>query len=152
MLMKFAICSFSLILAGIPVIDDVADSANKVGTLGMQGLLVFMMLCLMMVIWYQERKRTADRQARDTQQAQQYANLLKHHEAFAEEAKVERSGFHLEMKAHAKELCGLTERSIVAMHAMANSTDALRIALEHQEEERKQLAALKAKLQLENSK
>jgi hypothetical protein len=125
----FAVCAWLVsepILAGLPGVDDVAETAGKVGTLGMQGLLAFMLLVLGWVIWYQEKRRTADRAARDTEVKAQYTNLLTHHEEFARKAELERAGFHAEMKAHAQELRGLTERSIVAMHAMATSTDALR--------------------------
>ena len=126
MKLAFIPLAVSFFLAGVPVVEDLADSASKVGTLGMQGLLAFMLLVLGWVIWYQEKRRTADRAARDVEVKAQYQNLLTHHEEFATKAEAERAGFHLEMKAHAAELRGLTERSIVAMHAMATSTDALR--------------------------
>lgn len=116
----------SVTLAATEMVNEVLDGANKVGTMGMQALMSLMLAVIGAGLWYSERNRTAERKARDAEQSEQYRNLLAHHETFAKNAELERSGFHLEMKAHAAELRGLTERSILAMHAMATSTDALR--------------------------
>lgn len=141
---KVSLISASAMLAIAEVVTELTESANKVGTLGMQGLLALMLIVLGFVTWYLERRRTGDREQRDKMVLEQYNTLLAHHEQFAKNAEVERSGFHLEMKAHAVELRGLTERSILAMHAMATSTDALREYLKDRHEyttieERRQL-------------
>lgn len=146
MTIKLGFVSTIFFLAVTEVINEVADTAKKVGTLGMQGLIAFLLMCLGLVIWYLEKRRSQERADRDKLIEAQYNNLLNHHENFAKEATIERSNFHLEMKAHAAELRGLTERSIVAMHAMATSTDALREHLQqtdrllkqHQQQQLKQ--------------
>lgn len=123
---KMAILSTAVFVAVAEVVSGALDTASKVGTMGGQALLALLLIVLMWVIWHLEKKRTADREARDKLVTEQYNTLLHHHEKFAQEVSVERGNFHIEMKAHATELRGLTERSIVAMHAMATATDALR--------------------------
>lgn len=116
--------SFFLAIAG--AINDLTDSANKVGTLGMQGLLALLLIALGYVIVHQDRRRTVDREERDKLLLKQYDTLLKHHDAFAAKADLERMEFHAAMRGDAQELKGLTERSMLSMHAMATAVDALR--------------------------
>src|SRR4051812_35503923 len=109
LLPKMALLGSALFLAVTELIDSALDTANKVGTMGMQSLLALMLVVLGVVIWIIEKKRSSERADRDKLALAQYDNLMAHHEKFAVEVSAERGGFQLEMKAHAAELRGLTE-------------------------------------------
>lgn len=101
----------AIYLAITEIIDEVTASAAKVSTLGMQGLLAFMLVILFIVIWYQEKKRTADRTARDIETDKRFNQVISHHETSV-------SLFNVERAAFTTTLISLNEKSIKAMEAM----------------------------------
>lgn len=93
------------------IIDEVADTATKVGTLGMQGLLAFLLIILFVVIYYQEKRRTEDRNRRDAEQEARFNAVMRHHDESVEKFNTERSAF-------VSTLVSINEKSVAAMEGM----------------------------------
>lgn len=111
-------------------VADIIDAAGKVGTMGMQTLLAFMLICLGIVVWYQDRQRTIERAKRDEEQRirdeasdKRFTEVIKHHEATVQNFSTERSAF-------TSTLINLNDQSVKAMNGMTLTMEGLRVWLE----------------------
>ena len=116
MTLKFSIIGAVFFGVVTEVINEATESASKVGTLGMQGLLAFMLIILFIVIYYQEKKRTDERHRRDAEQESRFNTVIKHHEESVAHFNTERSAF-------TTTLIDLNQKSVAAMEGMTVAMD-----------------------------